>query len=318
MLTLLHYTEELSDLWNRSVSESRNGTFLLDRRFMDYHRDRFTDCSMMVMRRDKVMACFPANLDQETHTLYSHEGLTYGGLILNRETTSSQTLSITQQLIAHYRQAYQVQHIVVKQIPWIYHRYPSEDTTYALFRTGFKLMARGLSSAIDLQDAIGYDKSRRRMLRKGEAASLRLYESTSEEDFEDYWSLLNTILQERHGVRPVHSRAEMQLLTGRFPDQIKLYVCRNMEGDLLAGCWLFLCNHTIHTQYMSVSDNGKRTGALDYLVKHLKETYQNDYKYLDFGISTEENGKILNEDLIYQKDGLGGRGICYDIYKADL
>ena len=28
----------------------------------------------------------------------------------------------------------------------------------------------------------------------------------------------------------------------------------------------------------------------------------------------EEEGKILNTTLIFQKEGFGGRGVCYDCY----
>ncbi len=318
MLTLTPYNETDEQLWNESIGASRNGTFLLDRRFMDYHRDRFQGCSVMIRKRDKVLACFPANYDAASHTVYSHQGLTYGGLILHHETSASQVLEITDMLKTHYKKELGAESIIYKQIPAIYHRYPCEEDTYALFRNNAELTACGISSCIDLHRPIGYDKSRRRMLRKGEASGLNLYETSASEEFESYWQMLDSCLYQRHGVHPIHSCDELQLLSNRFPSLIKLYVCRTQDGELVAGCWLFLCNRTVHTQYMTVSDHGKRIGSLDYMVSRLIETYRNDFDYLDFGISTEENGRHLNENLIYQKEGLGGRGICYKIYKLKL
>lgn len=312
------YTEEMEPQWNAAVQTSRNGTFLLDRRFMDYHRDRFSDCSVLFKRREKVMGCFPANFDPKSHTVFSHQGLTYGGLILHEETTTTQVMEMIDMLIAHYKQGLGAERMVYKLIPSIYHRYPSEEDRYALFRNGARLTARGISSAIDLHRSLGYDKSRRRMLRKGEASRLNLYPTCKPEDFQDYWTMLDHCLTKRHGVHPVHSCAEMQLLSGRFPKQIQLYTCKTQEGELVAGCWLFLCGQVVHTQYMTVSDNGKQIGALDYMISRLKEKYKLGYDYLDFGISTEENGRYLNENLIYQKEGLGGRGVCYDIYEMRL
>lgn len=318
MLRLVAYKEELALQWNLSVETSRNGTFLLDRRFMDYHQDRFHDCSLMFMKRDKVLGCFPANYDSATHTVYSHQGLTYGGLLLHNETITPQVLEMFDLLMSHYKHELGADKLVYKAIPSIYHRYPSEESLYALFRNGGRLTARGISSALDLRHPIGYDKSRRRMLRKGVSSSLSLSETDAPEDFEAYWNLLDTCLSSRHGVHPVHSCAEMKLLSSRFPAQIKLFTCRSSAGELLAGCWLFICNRVVHTQYMTVSDQGKKTGALDYMISFLKEKYSQQYDYLDFGISTEDNGKYLNENLIYQKEGLGGRGICYDIYELRL
>lgn len=315
MLDLLPYHKDYEAEWNRSVKESRNGTFLLNRQFMDYHHDRFVDCSLLFKKRDKILGCFPANFESATHTVYSHQGLTYGGLILHDETTATKVMDMMDMMINYYKEYWGAENIIYKLIPSIYHRYPSEEDRYAIFRNGGQLIARGISTTIDLKLPIGYDKSRRRMLRKGEASHLNIYETTSADEFENYWHLLDTVLTERHGVHPVHSCGEMQLLSRRFARQIKLYICRTIENELVAGCWLFICNQTVHTQYMTVSDNGKRMGALDYMVKHLIKEYQENYQYLDFGISTEENGRYLNEQLIYQKEGLGGRGICYDIYK---
>ena len=40
--------------------------------------------------------------------------------------------------------------------------------------------------------------------------------------------------------------------------------------------------------------------------------------YFDFGKSTEDLGTYLNENLIYQKEGFGARGVCYDTYEWDI
>ena len=34
--------------------------------------------------------------------------------------------------------------------------------------------------------------------------------------------------------------------------------------------------------------------------------------------STEQMGHLLNVSLIFQKEGFGGRGMCYDIYEYGL
>ena len=34
--------------------------------------------------------------------------------------------------------------------------------------------------------------------------------------------------------------------------------------------------------------------------------------------STENMGNVLNESLIFQKEGFGGRGVIYDIYEYNL
>ena len=47
---------------------------------MDYHNDRFKDHSLMVFKDDKLIALLPANIVD--FNLRSHQGLTYGGFLL--------------------------------------------------------------------------------------------------------------------------------------------------------------------------------------------------------------------------------------------
>jgi hypothetical protein len=63
--------------WNTFVSKAKNATFLLHRGFMDYHKDRFEDYSLMVFENEKLVAVLPAN--RVDGCVYSHQGLTYGG-----------------------------------------------------------------------------------------------------------------------------------------------------------------------------------------------------------------------------------------------
>ncbi|MDE7411963.1 MAG: GNAT family N-acetyltransferase, partial [Paramuribaculum sp.] len=72
------YTPGDRELWNSLVTDSRQGTMLHKREYMDYHSDRFTDCSLIALRRDKPVAILPANITDDG-TLHSHQGLTYGG-----------------------------------------------------------------------------------------------------------------------------------------------------------------------------------------------------------------------------------------------
>ena len=80
MFDIRRYSADRADEWNAFVAVSKNATFLFDRRYMDYHSDRFQDCSLMVYYKSSLYALLPANLKGDT--LYSHQGLTYGGLLM--------------------------------------------------------------------------------------------------------------------------------------------------------------------------------------------------------------------------------------------
>ena len=46
--------------WNSFLERSKNGTFLLNRNYMDYHADRFDDHSLVVRRDGEMYALIPA------------------------------------------------------------------------------------------------------------------------------------------------------------------------------------------------------------------------------------------------------------------
>lgn len=92
MIEIHRYTAAYHRNWNDFVSESSNGTFLFLREYMEYHADRFTDYSLLVYDGNKLLALLPANRSGDV--LYSHAGLTYGGLIVTTRNTTAQVLEI--------------------------------------------------------------------------------------------------------------------------------------------------------------------------------------------------------------------------------
>ena len=85
--------------WNQFVAKAKNATFLFQRDFMDYHNNRFQDFSLLVYKKNKLIAVLPANaLGNE---IYSHQGLTYGGLILQKEIKFEKVLAIFEELLKY-------------------------------------------------------------------------------------------------------------------------------------------------------------------------------------------------------------------------
>ena len=115
----------------------------------------------------------------------------------------------------------------------------------------------------------------------------------------------------------MHSAAELALLKSRFPNNIRLFGVIH-EDRLIAASLVFDFGHVVHTQYMASTDEGRVLGALDYLLIQLIEVTFSDKYYLSFGISTEQHGQFLNEGLIRQKEGFGGRGMVHDFYEWNL
>ena len=311
MLEIRRYTPDKKQEWNDFLKRSKNGTFLLDRNYMDYHADRFTDHSLMVYRRDKLYALLPGNMADET--FFSHQGLTYGGLIMSDKTVAADVVQLFRQLNDQLREE-GVRKVVYKPVPWIYHRQPSEEDLYAVVEVCGVTISRGLSSAISREHINKWYRIRECGMKHARQMGLTVVET---EDYKPFWQILSDNLRERYGLNPVHTVEEMELLHHRMPEQIRLIVVK--EGDeTIGGTVLYISDRVVHTQYIAASPRGKQQHALDLLFDVVISRALASHAYFDFGISTEKHGTYLNENLIYQKEGFGGRGICYDWYEWTL
>ena len=323
MITVTRYTPKKHQTWNEFVKQSRQGTFLFDRNYMDYHQDRFHDHSLMIYYKDKLYALLPANEvvsasnnEIPQKELVSHQGLTYGGLLTCNKMTAELTCE-TFEAIGNYLKQEGFSKLTYKAIPWIYHKIPSEEDLYALIHVGkASLSAREISTTILLQNKLKFSEQRRRGVNKAKKNSLIIRQS-SQEDVFAFWNILNNNLQQKYHTRPVHSNEELQLLMSRFPENIIGYSVLKDE-EVIAGTIIFITPQVIHTQYIGASEKGKEEGALDLLFDYLINQKKWNAPYFDFGKSTEDRGNYLNTNLIHQKEGFGGRGVAYDTYEWTL
>ena len=323
MITVTRYTPKNHQTWNEFVKQSRQGTFLFDRNYMDYHQDRFHDHSLMIYYKDKLYALLPANEvvsasnnEIPQKELVSHQGLTYGGLLTCNKMTAELTCE-TFEAIGNYLKQEDFSKLTYKAIPWIYHKIPSEEDLYALIHVGkASLSAREISTTILLQNKLRFSEQRRRGVNKAKKNSLIIRQS-SQEDVFAFWNILNNNLQQKYHTRPVHSNEELQLLMSRFPENIIGYSVLK-DAEVIAGTIIFITPQVIHTQYIGASEKGKEEGALDLLFDYLINQKKWNTPYFDFGKSTEDRGNYLNTNLIHQKEGFGGRGVAYDTYEWTL
>ena len=312
----LPYTPELAPAWNAFVRTSRNGTFLLDRNFMDYHSDRFKDGSLLFYTaNDQLTAVLPANLKPEQKLVQSHGGLTYGGLLLSQTATLTDVRDAFVAAAEHYA-AQGYERLAYKPVPAIYHTYPAEEDLYWLFRAQAVLTERTVSSTILLNSPLAQALWHRKTKKKAcEGLTLETGNATL---LRDFWAIVDDVLSSRHHTHPVHTLAEISLLSRRFPDSIRLFTATD-QGRVVAGCLAFITETTFHVQYMEAGDEGRRRRALDWLMARLIGLARDaGLRFLDFGISTEDGGRFLNDGLAYQKEGFGGRAICYDTYEAEI
>lgn len=304
------YKESDFDVWNNFVSKAKNSTFLFDRNFMEYHKDRFQDFSLMVYDDSELIAILPANIKDDA--VYSHQGLTYGGILITRQLRMTVFFEVFSEILKFLNNN-GITSFHWKEIPYFYNSFPSDEWKYLTFITEAELYRRDLCSVIDLQKDCNFSTLVKRKIKKAEKLSI-YYKET--ELFDEFWNnILEPELLKNHQTSPVHTKDEIKQLKSKFEKNIYLYGVF-LEEKLVGGVILFIKRRTVHCQYISIMSEYKKTGALDFLHYKLITEEFRDYDYFDFGISNEQNGRKVNKGLLFWKEGFGARGVAQDFYKV--
>src|SRR5436189_6486327 len=102
-IRVARYTDANQAHWDAFVAGSKNGTFLFFRNYMDYHRDRFVDHSLLIWNdKGRLIALLPAS--KQGDMLISHGGLTYGGFVTNERMNASLMLEVFEHTLVNLRQ----------------------------------------------------------------------------------------------------------------------------------------------------------------------------------------------------------------------
>jgi hypothetical protein len=308
LIKVVAYQPRHRERWDRFVREAKNGVFLFERAYMEYHSDRFSDASLVVLEDDELVGLLPAN--RVDGRLESHAGLTFGGLLTRPRTTTTAILNMFDALREHLV-ALGIREMVYKAAPHIYHQVPAEEDLYALFRHGARLVRRDLSVALPADHRPALTTLRRRCARRARQSGLVVGRS---HDLARFLHIVRENLLLRHGVEPVHTAAEIELLAGRFRSNIKLYTATR-QGQILGGVLIYESSRVAHVQYVGSTAEGRDLGAVDLVYEHLLSEEYAAKPWFDFGKSTDKEGLSLNTGLIAFKEGFGARGVAYDFYE---
>ncbi|MDI6401679.1 GNAT family N-acetyltransferase [Balneolaceae bacterium ANBcel3] len=299
-------------VWDRFINESKNSTFLFNRSYMDYHSDRFRDYSTMILdEKSNLIACFPANQKNDKEII-SHEGLTYGGIIVKHDLKLSVFIDVYREILKYYsKQGFET--LTVKAFPRIYNRIPADEFEYCAFLSEAILTRRDAAIVVDLQNRIKYSGNYRREAKKAKKNGFIIYES---DNLSHFWQeVLKPNLRKRFDVEPVHTMDEIILLKTRYPDKIRLFVAESPQGTIVSGTVLFVTSNVVHCQYIGSDNEGRNSGALNYLFIDLLDNHFQDKRYFDFGIVNENQGRDINFGMLAWKERMGGRTISHDFYE---
>lgn len=312
MITVKPYEDSCRNEWNLFLESSRTPVFLFSRNYMEYHKDRFPDYSLCIYDDGELAGLFPACI--KGNALYSHAGLTFGGLILSKKVYGKDTLRYLSAMF-QYCDAQNLPTIYWKQSPSFYSYSTQEDTEYALFLAEARLTRIDTAFCIDqrLATAIPYQERRMRAVKKALKQGVLIEEAS---DFGPFWTeILEPNLQLRFGVKPVHSLEEIRRLADANPGHIRQFTAK-LEGKLVAGCTIFEGPLVAHAQYISASDVGRQQGGIDLLFHELISNTFQSKSFFDFGIANENEGRTYNTGLMDWKEGFGARAFAHRFYEV--
>ncbi|MDY8138560.1 GNAT family N-acetyltransferase [Aquimarina sp. 2201CG5-10] len=306
--TIKKYQKDHYSLWNSFVADAKNGTFLFHRDFIEYHKDRFDDFSLLIYDGQRLIALLPAN--KSNTDIYSHQGLTYGGLIL-RKSIGGEKIRHILQTLTDYIKSEGNHRLFIKYQPSFYNQRPSNELSFFLTDSGGEMYRRDLNLAIDYRLPLQIHKSKLKHFDKKRDLGFVIEEV---EDCSEFWEqVLIPRLQQKHKTTPVHSISEIMLLKNRFPENIKQFVIR-FQGKIQAGITIFKTTTVVKSQYGAVTMDGEKNRALDFLFISLIKKYKEEgYLFFDMGTVTENNFGLLK-----QKEELGCEIYTQDFYRLSL
>ncbi|NQX85203.1 MAG: GNAT family N-acetyltransferase [Flavobacteriaceae bacterium] len=297
-------------IWNEFVAASKNATFLFHRDFMEYHQNRFEDYSLLIFKDKTLVALLPAN--KVGDTVYSHKGLTYGGLILEAKTKFRDVLEAFKTLLK-WMHANAVNHFELKFLPAIYAKNPNDELSYVVFKGQGKLIRRDILSVLHPKD-LKLSRDRKNGVKRAVKLGLVIKET---QDFDLFWNqILIPNLKRKHNAKPVHTLEEITYLKSKFPMQIRQFNVY-LDGEIVAGTTIFESDNVAHSQYISGNSKKNILGSLDILHHFLLTEVFDDKAYFDFGISNENQGQNINEGLLYWKEGFGARSQTQSFYRLE-
>lgn len=307
------YDQKDYSVWNDFVAQAKNATFLFHRDFMEYHKDRFEDFSLLVFEEEKLLAILPAN--KKGNAVYSHQGLTYGGLVYLSKLKAEKVESILDEILLFLKET-KVDTFYYKPILDFYFSEGNKEMDFFLLKRGAHLERKEMNLAINLAVPLKISKSKMKHFRRIENLDLDIFE---EENFDPFWEkILEPRLTEKFNAKPVHSKEEISLLKSKFPKNIRQYSAYR-NGEIIAGITIFETKNVVKSQYGATSKTGEEFRALDFLFINLIHKYKRKGKhFFDMGIVDDENESGYNSGLLKQKEELGCTVYNQDFYKIAI
>ncbi len=297
MIETIKYSKDKKEKWDVFVASSDIPIFMFYRDYIDYHKERFNDHSLIIFKKGKIIALIPGHLKDNCY--YSHMGLTFGGLIVKKH-TGFKLIKEIYNSICRYLEEKNISGFQLKLQPSFYSETYSQSQTF-LFQSNIKSHTDIKLGTCIYTHKHAFPKSsiEKRKL------NLNQFELNYSDDLESFWNILENNLSTFHNTKPVHSLDEIIYLRKLFPEGIKLFVAKNKQtGKIDAGAVLYVFKNIIKLQYLAVSNEGRANRASHALYYGFISKYKAKVDFIDLG-NCMDDIDVINYNLLYIKERFG-------------
>jgi len=300
MFTILRYNKEYDSVWDRFIETSANGTLYQTRLFLSYHGEqKFIDESILLYHDQELACVVPCVKNKETY--FSHQGATYGGPVFSPKYYNSRYLpDLVDHIFNHYN--YKLELRISNSI------YHEKSDSFLLFLLSSKVRMKAeiawyITTDDDIIESIQNIRNKKNVRNMMKDSSFLCDSFQQEKDYIDFYKILSSTLHDKHSTAPTHTLDEFLYLRQILGSQQKLYLVK--QGDLLFGgvyvikvtksCW--------YTFYISKNMEIKKNPSIIYLMYKIQQDAKlENVQYIDYGITSENRGDILNKGLTEFKE----------------
>ena len=300
------YTPEKKNDWNNMVKNLTNNIFFFHRDYLSYFKKTIKEHSLIIFdnKKNKIIGFIPGNISK--NTFCSFEKLTFGGVFLENLYYKNIFFNDIFNILIKYLKENKINKVFFRLLPSPY--YSNHTALLLSYLNNLKRskIFTEISSYTNLSKLNNFSKLRLRSLYKNKDLIIKKEKITKK-----YWNFVSKNLRLKYKVKPVHTFEEIKLLEKKFSKNILFFSCYK-RNTFLGGLVLFKFGDVLKIQYVGFDEKYKYLNPQDSITSYLiKNDNLNNVKILDFGISTENNGKFINKNLLFYKETFGAINFNY-------
>ena len=326
-LKIVKYSQDKLDEWDKFILNQNMSTIYHTRNFLSYHpKDRFIDESIMIYNYNILICVVPCCKKANEDKYFSHSGATYGGPVIHNKYLSIDRMKNIIDIIFDYYDN-NIEFRIANNI--YYNEYINK--LHYLLNKNLKCqleLSWYVNTTDDFIQNIKNKSNRKCLLKMIDNNNLVCSSTTDINDYNAFYNMLKKNLNRKYATNPTHTLSEFLSLKKKLKDKQMLYLVKNKcpttnnktnntidnteltnATNIMGGVYVIKVNNKCwYTFYISKnSDNNVDNLSIPYIMMEIcKKAKEENVKYLDFGISTENKGSIMNIGLTkFKQDTLG-------------